>query len=302
MKTLSLILTFALAVAASALSSAAETSSFQVKVTGHGQPMIFIPGLATPGGVWDASVAHFGDRYECHVVSIAGFGGTPARAAADTPLLSTVRDELAAYITEHKLAHPVIVGHSLGGFVALDLAAKHPDLPGKLVVVDSLPFIVGVMKPGATLEDAKQIAGAVAGGYSKMDPAAFAAMIRGGPNGSTMAAGAADLDRIIAWGLASDPATVAKAMSEMYTSDLRDDLAKIKVPALTLAAWVGYAPYSSHDYIDKTYREQYGKLADFKLSISDTARHFIMYDEPTWTFAQIEEFLGSNHPAAAAKP
>ena len=262
--------------------------------------MIFIPGLACPGAVWDATVAHFSSGNECHVISLAGFGGTPARSSAETPLIAAARDELAGYIREHKLDHPVIVGHSLGGFLALDLAAKYPELPGRLVIVDSLPFLVGIMKPGATVDDAKQIAASTSTGFFKMDAAAYAGMIRGGPNGSTMAASPADLDRIIAWGLASDPATVAKAMSEMYTTDLRADLAKIKIPTLALAAWVGYAPYSSHQYVEKTYHDQYAKLAGFQLAITDTARHFIMFDEPAWMFEQIENFLSAKKTVPTA--
>ena len=299
MKIISL-LSFALAVATATLCSAAETVSFQVKVTGHGRPMILIPGLASPGAVWDATVTHFNKDYECHVLTLAGFGGTPARSSADTPLIAAARDELAAYIREHKLDHPVIVGHSLGGFLALEIAIKYPELAGQLVIVDSLPFLVGIMKPGATIDDAKQAADATASAFSKMDPENYSRMIRGGPNGSIMAAATGDLDRIVAWGLASDPTTVAKAMGEMYTTDLRSELTRIKSPTLVLAAWVGYAPYSSHQFVEQVYRDQYAKLAGFQLTITDTARHFIMFDAPAWTFEQIENFLGAKKTVSTA--
>jgi pimeloyl-ACP methyl ester carboxylesterase len=182
-------------------SFAADSAAFQVKITGHGHPMILIPGLASPGAVRDSTVAHFKDHYECHVISLAGFAGTPAQAARG-PLLAGVREELAAYILRMKLAHPIIVGHSLGGFLALDLTANHPDLAGQLVIVDSLPFLMGIMKPGATADDAKQFASVASSSFSQMKPEAYAQMIRNGPNGSTTAASSADLDRIIAWGLA----------------------------------------------------------------------------------------------------
>ncbi len=277
---------------------AAETNTFTVRVTGGGRPMILIPGLACPGEVWDATVAHFADRFECHVLSLAGFAGASA-ATTEEPLLATVRADLARYIRDEKLDRPVIVGHSLGGFLALDLAARNPELPGALVLIDSLPFFMGVMRPGATAAEARQAADGMVGAFSRMDAEAYAGMIRGGPNGSTMAASAADLDRIIAWGLASDPATMAKAMTEMCVADLRPELARIRVPALALAAWVGYAPYSSHEFIEQTYRAQYAALAGARIEITDTARHFIMLDEPDWTFARIEAFLAAT---AAASP
>jgi pimeloyl-ACP methyl ester carboxylesterase len=273
-------------------SFAADSAAFQVKVTGHGRPMILIPGLASPGAVWDSTVAHFKDHYECHVISLAGFAGTPAQPVTG-PLLAGVREELATYIRRLKLAHPVIVGHSLGGFLALDLAANHPDLAGQLVIVDSLPFLMGIMKPGATADDAKQFAAVASSSFSQMKPEAYAQMIRNGPNGSTMAASSADLDRIIAWGLASDPATVSRAMGELYSADLRPLLPKIKCQALVLAAWIGYAPYSNHQFAEQAYSSQYAGLADTSLKISDTARHFIMFDDPQWMFTQIENFLAT---------
>jgi CheY-like chemotaxis protein len=56
-----------------------------------------------------------------------------------------VRDGVADYIRKNRLEKPVIVGHSLGGFVALEVAAKYPDLPGRIVIVDAYPLLAGEM-------------------------------------------------------------------------------------------------------------------------------------------------------------
>src|SRR5690348_3377646 len=88
---------------------------FKVEVVGHGPPMILIPGLGCSGDVWKETVAHFQDRYECHVLTLAGFAG---EKPIDPPILSTVRDGILQYIREKKLGKPTIVGHSIGGFLA----------------------------------------------------------------------------------------------------------------------------------------------------------------------------------------
>ena len=49
------------------------------------------PGLQSAGAVWDTTVAHYKERYECHVLTLAGFAGQPALPAG-TPFLKTVRD------------------------------------------------------------------------------------------------------------------------------------------------------------------------------------------------------------------
>jgi N-formylmaleamate deformylase len=144
-----------LALSLALASALAAQQPFQVKVSGHGQPMILIPGLSSSGETWDTTVARYQDRFECHVLTVAGFAGVPRIPA---PMLDQVRDGLAAYIREHKLNKPVIVGHSLGGFIALTLGAKYPDLTGRLVIVDSYPFLAGITNPNATAKTAHDMA------------------------------------------------------------------------------------------------------------------------------------------------
>ena len=133
---------------------AAPAQPFSVRVTGHGPPMILIPGLSSPGEVWTGVVAHYQDRFECHVLTLAGFAGS---SAIDRPLLPAVHDALARYIREKHLNRPVIVGHSLGGFTALWLASTNPDLVGPLVIVDSVPWLAGLSAPSITSVEAEQI-------------------------------------------------------------------------------------------------------------------------------------------------
>src|ERR1039457_2426934 len=126
--------------------------SFHVDIIGKGKPMILIPGFASSGETWDSTVARYKDRYECHVLTLAGFAGEPR---IEAPFLETVRKDLAAYIRDNKMNKPVIVGHSLGGVLALWLAEREPDLVGPLVIVDSLPFLAAIMNPDATAESVK---------------------------------------------------------------------------------------------------------------------------------------------------
>src|ERR1043165_8333378 len=62
---------------------AADATPFKVTVTGHGRPMILISGLVSDGAVWDGLVARYRDRYEMHVMTLAGFAGVPPVGAAD---------------------------------------------------------------------------------------------------------------------------------------------------------------------------------------------------------------------------
>lgn len=268
-----------------AVTATAQTS-FQVKITGHGRPMILIPGLASSGETWDSTVARYQDRYECHVLTLAGFAGVPRIPG---PMLDKVRDDIAAYIRHKKLEKPAIVGHSLGGYLALDLASRYPDLPGKLVIVDSYPSLASIYRPEITLEQAKSEAATfrkyMTGPGSQE---ASAAQIR------MMVTPDADYERIMKWSRASDSSAVADAMVEMYVTDLRESVAAIRSPSLVLMTWIAYKQYTDRKTFEGNVAREYAKLKGADIRITDTSRHFIMYDDPQWFFAQIDEFLGAS--------
>lgn len=262
--------------------------AFEAKVTGHGTPMILIPGLASSGETWDSTVARYKNRYECHVLTMAGFAGVPRIAA---PVLDHYRDGIAAYIREKGLNKPVIVGHSLGGFLALSIAAKYPDLPGRIVIVDADPFLAGIMDPDTTPEKAKEAGEQMRGYMSQQSQGDYERYVKSGMSTRAMVTKDSDLDRLIAWGLASDRTAVTDAFAEMMGADLRADLDKIQCPALVLTTWIGYKEYTDHAKTEANVKAQYARLKGVDIEITDKARHFIMWDDPDWMFAKMDKFL-----------
>lgn len=281
---------FALLTMSAVPGGAADPVSFRVEVTGSKDKpaMILIPGLSSSGEVWRETVAHYQDRYQCHVLTLAGFAGVP-RVTGEGPMLARVRDELAAYIREKKLTRPVIVGHSLGGFVAMWLAAKEPELPGPLVIVDSLPDIAGVYPP--TMNAAKMrdtMAGQTAEQNEKF--------LRNSPMYQTMVEKKEHQELLLDWGLKSDRVAVAQAMYEMLTTDLRDAITEVRTRSLVLGTWIGMKSMATRESILQTFDAQYARLPNRKLVLSDVAKHFIMYDDRDWFFAQVDEFLREGAP------
>ena len=271
----------------SATASAAP-SAFQVKVTGTGAPLILIPGLASSGEVWDGTVAHYcgGGKYQCHVLTLAGFAGVPA---IEGPLLPAVEQQLSDYISTQKLKKPVVIGHSLGGFLGLKLAADHPDQVGRLIIVDSLPALGATQMPSATSAQLKEMGEGMRKQMMTQDAATAAAgqqqMLR------TMVTKQEDIDRVAAWGKRSDRVTVINAMADLMSDDLRQDVSRIEAPTLVLGSWIAYKAYGVKPMFEQTYNTQYQRLAGVKVELSDNARHFIMYDDPAWMYDRIDQFL-----------
>jgi pimeloyl-ACP methyl ester carboxylesterase len=281
----------AIALAAGLLLSAAATaapSAFQVKVSGTGAPVILIPGLASSGEVWDGTVARYcGDgKRQCHVLTLAGFAGVPAIEGA---LLPAVEQQLSDYITAGKLKKPIIIGHSLGGFLALKLAADHPDQVDRLVIVDTLPALGATQMPSATSAQLKEMAEGMRTRMMTQDAAAANAgqqqMLR------SMITKQEDIDRAAVWGKRSDRVTVVNAMADMMADDMRQDVSRIKAPTLVLGSWIAYKDYGAKPMFEQMYKSQYQQLAGVRVELADTARHFIMYDDPAWMYDRIDKFL-----------
>jgi len=264
--------------------------SFTVRVVGKGRPLLLIPGLTCPGAVWDETVARYQKQYQCHVVSLAGFGGIPA-PASNSQLLLNVRDQLLTYIKTQKLNKPVVVGHSLGGFMGLWMSTVQPDAVGPLVIVDSLPFLAAVQNPSTTVEQAKPAAENMRQQMSqgKLTPAQQRQMVVG------MVTDTARQTLISRWGTASDPATVAQAMYDLYTTDLRQDVARIQQPVLVLGAWAAYQQFgATKESTRAIFTQQYAKLPQHRIEMSEAGKHFLMYDDTQWFFAQTDAFLKQN--------
>jgi N-formylmaleamate deformylase len=277
---------------AAAVTAEAEAALFTVQRTGPkaGTALIFIPGLASPAEVWEGIVGGYADSHDVHVLQLAGFAGVPA--VQRTPFLETVTDELAAYIRHHGLRSPVVVGHSLGGFLALQLAIRHPDLPGALVVVDGLPFLAAAQVPGATAESVREQAEMM----RRMMAAQTPEQLR---QNQQMLMPMMMVDRELALRLAertaqSDPWAVAQGMYELMTVDLRDELASIRVPVRVVGSWVAYG---AREQVEANFVRQFERLPAAEIVLSEAGRHFLMYDDPALVAAAID---GAARDARAA--
>jgi pimeloyl-ACP methyl ester carboxylesterase len=266
------------------------STAFQTKVTGAGLPMILIPGLSSAGETWDSTVDHFKNRFECHVLTVAGFAGVPRVAG---PMLDRIVDDLAAYIRERRLAKPVIVGHSLGGFLALKFAIKYPDLAGPIVDVDGYTNYFALWGTQVTAEQAKAMAGFIGQSVAGPTQEAYEKQVKEGAATRPMVSREPDFQTLVKWGLASDRTAVGDAMGEMMATDLRPDLARVKSPTLVLAAWQSYGQYTTSERHKAALHDQFANLPGVRIELNDTARHFIMWDDPRWMLDHMDRFLGS---------
>ena len=289
---LALLLLPAAAVAA-APDKAAKAPAFaserlSVEVVGSGPDVVLIPGLSSSPDVWRSTVASV-PGYRYHLVQVAGFAGKPAGANASGPVVAPVAEEIARYVRESGLKKPAIVGHSLGGAWAIMVAARHPELVSKAMVVDMLPFLGAMFGgPAATPETIKPIAEQIRTGIAtsageprrKQIEQTIAGMVRT----------EALRPQVVEHSLASDPAASGQAMYDLITTDLRPDVAKIKMPLTVLYVTPAGAPVSDAQ-MDQYYAMSYAGAPQAVLKRIPDSYHFIMLDAPAAFRTELKAFL-----------
>jgi len=114
---------------------------------GLGNPtFIFIHGGGADTSHLAPQFNFFARRGTAFNLDLRGYGrsGKPARYGT----IAQYADDVADFCCQLKITSPIIIGHSMGGMVAVELAAKHPMLPVAIVLISS-----GVLFPKAALED-----------------------------------------------------------------------------------------------------------------------------------------------------
>ncbi|MDO3388623.1 alpha/beta hydrolase [Gilvimarinus sp. SDUM040013] len=274
------------AIAAANMSEAAERS-FDVEVVGQGKPMILIPGLNSSPAVWADLQAHYQKNYQLHLVHINGFAGNPLNGEAS---LNQVKVDLLDYIDDKNLSKPIMMGHSLGGFVSLWVASSQPEQTGELIIIDSLPFFPLAFNPMATEASMQPMAEQQRQGILNSPEQGRLQYYQQSLPG--LVSEASDVETIIEWSMSSDPKMTGQAMYEMFTTDLRDEIADIRSPALVLGSWtVAKDMGGTMDTVRHNFSVQYENVPDVTIKMHSSAKHFIMLDDPQWTIEAIDSYL-----------
>lgn len=260
-----------------------------VVAEGEGRDVILIPGMTSSPSAWRGTTAAL-PGYRYHYVQVKGFAGTPSEGNTEGPVSAPVAAEIARYIEEENLERPALVGHSMGGSIALMIAARRLELVSKVMVVDQLPYMGVVFgPPGATPEDIRALADVIRDQWIAAGTAGFEERV------TTMAAAMvrneAQRALVVADARASDNETVANSFHELIVTDLRPELSAIRAPVTVLYVTPAAAPVTD-EQVDALYQASYAPLAGVNLVRVPESAHFIMSDNPGRFQAELRAFLG----------
>lgn len=253
----------------------------------RGSTVILIPGLASGSWVWKDVVTALQGEHRVYAVTLAGFDGQPAVKGDGLALANQALHEL---IVSQRLDKPVLVGHSLGGTLALMFAAARSDLIAGVVAVDGLPVFPSTegMPEAQRLALAERVRAQLNVARPEFEAQQLQYMRRIGVDGEEKAAALAKLSA------RSDPAATADFAARLMALDLRPQMRSIRVPVMELS------PYLASDYaargIDESaktayYRSLLEGVEKLEVVSIPRARHFAMIDQPEAFMQALVRFL-----------
>ncbi|MEO8999377.1 MAG: alpha/beta hydrolase [Rhodanobacter sp.] len=283
------------AVLAHEAAAASTVGTLKVERHGdHGRPVILIPGLQGGPWVWQQTIARLQKDHVVYAVTLAGFDGMPAPSDGGN-LFDRADASLLQLIEQQKIVKPVLVGHSLGGTLALRFAGEHAGLISGVVAVDGLPIFPGMDRVSA--EQRLAMAAQMRTTMAAVTPEQFQAQ----GLGYMQNIGVIDPQLAVRYApmnARSDIKASAEYMADDLASDGRPGLKNASVPILEISPY--NAPDFSHPPMimseaQKTayYQSLLANAPNAKVVSISPSRHYVMLDQPVKFQQVLDNFLKS---------
>lgn len=108
------------------------------KQLGHGEPLVLLHGLFGSADNWFGVAPKLAEKFHVLIPDLRNHGHSPHHAEMDYPLMAA---DVEKFFAAQKIESAHVVGHSMGGKVAMQFALDFPALVKKLVVVDMAPRV-----------------------------------------------------------------------------------------------------------------------------------------------------------------
>lgn len=207
-----------------------DAARLYTEVRGTGPTLVLLHGWALNLRVWDGLVAALRDRFRLIAIDLPGHGRSPwlPQRSSLEDQAAQIQETIAAIAPEYSL-----LGWSLGGQMALQLAARHPPGLDRLVLIAATPRLpAGPDWPhGAPSERLAQQAANLRGDYRRTVSDFLELQVRG----SADVTAALTQLRTALEGALSPPEALLRDQELLQESDLRPILQRVTQPTLVIA-------------------------------------------------------------------
>jgi pimeloyl-ACP methyl ester carboxylesterase len=213
-------------------------------VAGAGEPLVLVHGLSGSTRWWRRNLPALASRARVYLLDLPGFGAMSRSRGRFA--LAEAADWLYAWMRAVSLPPACLVGHSMGGYICLQVAARHLEAVHRLALVAP----AGIPTGHSIFDEVLPLARAILHSSPWFYPILLADALRSGPS------------------------TVLRAASEVVRGDVRELLAQVAAPTLLIwGARDTLVPAAAGAVMRNA-------LPNARLLTLDAAGHVAMFDRP----------------------
>ncbi|HLI97868.1 MAG TPA: alpha/beta hydrolase [Candidatus Baltobacteraceae bacterium] len=277
MKIVTVLLLAALSAMNSQPRATFDSGIAQVQEYGNrsGRPIILIPGLACGPWVWDKQISALSGRYDVYALTFPGFDGRPMTGG--DRLMQRAVDSVHMLIATRHLHRPIVVGHSLGGTVAVMFGETYPHDASNIVTVE------GGYPQAPTQAQRNAAVSRSTAPYEHISQPQLAQALRNNMLQYTITR-PADVRRATMLAGRSDPRAIVEWMRAALLLDLTPKLSAITVPFTAIIPFDPvidpYQGFKTRAAKRAAYMAWVARAKDGKVIEISPSRHFVMIDRP----------------------
>jgi len=231
--------------------------------------MVLIHGLGSNTEIWDGMVPYLSGSFKVATFELAGHGQT--QPIADDNISKEVA-RLEAFIKEQGFAYPTIVGHGMGGMVALQYTMKHPADVFRIIMMDAAPVQL------ATPEQKKEVTEELLNNYDHFVAQRY----------SYMSPDPDITDQIVDSALKTDRPTFVSLLLSSFDFDMTENLNTLSVPMLVIGSELLFPdPDQTKVILNQI---GFGKARAISFKRLGQTGHFMMLERPLYVGSIIRTY------------
>ncbi len=249
-----------------------DQQSVHYEVMGRGRPVLFLHGWLGSWRYWLSTMEPVAQYYRTYSFDFWGFGHS--RRQSVTESITDYSGQVLRFLDTMGIERATLVGHSMGGMVAMKTALDHPERVSGVVTVGA-PFDGSSLSTLLKLVDHPYIAHTFAR-WGWMRRVSFHFFL-GQSNDPSV-------QEILTEAVKSNSDTLRSTVHSMMQTDLRAELPYLKTPALVVHG-------GRDDVVNPNQVNLFHDIPAADAVLMPTARHFPFYDQPDDFLALLLTFL-----------
>ena len=231
--------------------------------------MVLIHGLGASSEIWNGMIPYLSGTFKVWTFELSGHGKT--QPILD-PTIEKEADRLGAFLKENDIVFPTLVGHGMGGMVALQFSLDHPADVHRLVMIDAAP------KQLATQEQKKEVALALVNNYDEFIFNRY----------SSMSPDPDITEQIVDMALRTDRVSFTSMLMSSFDYDVTDRLYELTVPLLVVGSELLFPNLdTAKQVLDQI---GFGKARALAFKRMGMTGHYVMLERPPYTASVLLAF------------